>query len=212
MIANPNDGNSPRVEAATPIIDVSAEGLITATTEQEAGYVPGGTKSSTKQLTTQGAKTVTPTTTEQIAVASGLYTTGDVVVAGDANLVPANIAQGVSIFGVAGTHSGGGGGSIDYFQGEVEAVAVNEYFNVYTITLPIESSKNVFVLVGNPFRWDDRPEMALSGMISFANGGTYGTEQNALTVGITRNSAESVIEGTVERIGKVKYFVFAVSG
>lgn len=40
MIANPNDGNSPRVEVATPIIDVSAGGLITATTEQEAGYVP----------------------------------------------------------------------------------------------------------------------------------------------------------------------------
>lgn len=109
MIANPNDGNSPRVEVATPMIDVSAGGLITATTEQEKGYVPGGTKSATQQLTTQGAKTVTPTTTNQTAVASGRYTTGDVKVAGDANLVPENIAEGVSIFGVTGTHSGGGG-------------------------------------------------------------------------------------------------------
>lgn len=108
MIANQNDGNSPRVEAATPIIDVSAEGLITATTEQEAGYVPGGTKSSTKQLTTQAAKTVTPGTTAQTAVASGRYTTGDVVVAGDANLKAENIAEGVSIFGIAGTFAGGG--------------------------------------------------------------------------------------------------------
>ena len=108
MIANPNDGNSPRVEVATPIIDVSAEGLITATTEQEAGYVPGGSKSATQQLTTQGAKTVTPGTAAQTAVASGRYTTGDVDVAGDANLVPENIAEGVSIFGVQGTHSGGG--------------------------------------------------------------------------------------------------------
>lgn len=57
-------------------------------------------------LPTQGAKTVTPTTTEQIAVASGIYTTGDVKVAGDANLVAENIAEGVSIFGVAGAHSG----------------------------------------------------------------------------------------------------------
>lgn len=109
MIANPNDGNSPRVEAATPMIDVSAGGLITATTEQEKGYVPGGTKSATQQLTTQGAATITPTTTNQTAVASGRYTTGDVKVAGDANLVPENIAEGVSIFGVTGTHSGGGG-------------------------------------------------------------------------------------------------------
>lgn len=109
MIANPNDGNSPRVEVATPMIDVSAGGLITATTEQEKGYVSGGTKSATQQLTTQGAATITPTTTNQTAVASGRYTTGDVKVAGDANLVPENIAEGVSIFGVAGTHSGGGG-------------------------------------------------------------------------------------------------------
>lgn len=109
MIANPNDGNSPRVEVATPTIDVSAGGLITATTEQEKGYVPGGTKSATQQLTTQGAATITPTTTNQTAVASGRYTTGDVVVSGDANLVAENIAEGVSIFGVQGTHSGGGG-------------------------------------------------------------------------------------------------------
>lgn len=112
MIANPNDGNSPRVEVATPTIDVSAGGLITATTEQEKGYVPGGTKSATQQLTTQGAKTVTPGTTAQTAVASGRYTTGAVQVAGDANLVPENIAEGVSIFGVTGTHSGGGGGEV----------------------------------------------------------------------------------------------------
>lgn len=112
MIANPNDGNSPRVEVATPMIDVSAGGLITATTEQEKGYVSGGTKSATQQLTTQGAKTVTPGTSNQTAVASGRYTTGDVVVAGDANLVPENIAEGVSIFGVEGTHSGGGGGDV----------------------------------------------------------------------------------------------------
>lgn len=109
MIANPNDGNSPQVEVATPTISVSAGGLITASTQQGKGYVPGGSKSATQQLPTQGAKTVTPTTTEQIAAASGLYTTGDVKVAGDANLVAENIAEGVSIFGVTGTHAGGSG-------------------------------------------------------------------------------------------------------
>lgn len=108
MIANPNDGNTPQVEQATPQISVSAAGLITATAEQQKGYVPGGSKSSTKQLTTQAAKTVTPGTTAQTAVASGRYTTGDVVVAGDANLKAENIAEGVSIFGIAGTFAGGG--------------------------------------------------------------------------------------------------------
>lgn len=103
-------GTVPDVEQATPSISVSSGGLITATAAQVGGIVTADSKSATKQLTTQGTKTVTPTTTEQIAVASGRYTTGDVKVAGDANLVAENIAEGVSIFGVEGTHSGGGGG------------------------------------------------------------------------------------------------------
>ena len=55
----------------------------------------------------QEAKTVTPTTTEQTAVASGSFTSGAVKVAGDANLIADNIKQGVSIFGVLGTLAGG---------------------------------------------------------------------------------------------------------
>lgn len=103
-------GTLAEVQQATPSISVSSSGLITASATQSGGIVEGGTKSSTKQLTTQAAKTVTPGTTAQTAVASGRYTTGAVQVAGDANLVPENIAEGVSIFGVTGTHSGGGGG------------------------------------------------------------------------------------------------------
>lgn len=131
MIANPNDGNSPRVEVATPMIDVSAGGLITATTEQEKGYVPGGTKSATQQLTTQGAKTVTPGTSNQTAVASGRYTTGDVKVAGDANLVAENIAEGVSIFGVTGTHSGGGGRPNETAQGNLSGTKTSSLFAIF---------------------------------------------------------------------------------
>lgn len=62
----------------------------------------------------QAAKTVTPSATEQTAVASGSFTSGDVKVAGDANLVAENIKEGVSIFGVAGTLTGGGGGVTTY--------------------------------------------------------------------------------------------------
>lgn len=73
-------GGTP-VEQATPSISVSSSGLITANAVQEEGYVSAGVKSSTKQLTIQPAKTITPTTEEQIAVSAGTYVTGDVKVA-----------------------------------------------------------------------------------------------------------------------------------
>lgn len=85
-------------EQATPVISVSSNGLITAT---------AGTKSATKQLAFQAAKTITPTATSQIAVSSGYYTGGNITVAGDSNLVPSNIVSGKSIFGVTGTATAG---------------------------------------------------------------------------------------------------------
>lgn len=65
---------------ATPSVSVDANGKITASATQSAGYVAAGTKTGTKQLTTQAAKTVTPTESSQTAVASGIYTTGAVSV------------------------------------------------------------------------------------------------------------------------------------
>lgn len=88
---------------ATPSISVSSAGLITASATQTAGYVAAGTKSATKQLTTQAAKTVTPSTSNQTAVAKDTYTTGAITVAGDANLVAKNIVEGTKIFNVTGT-------------------------------------------------------------------------------------------------------------
>ena len=71
----------PIATQATPSITVSSAGLITASATQSAGYVASGTKSATKQLTTQAAKTITPSKSTQTAVASGRYTTGAVTVA-----------------------------------------------------------------------------------------------------------------------------------
>lgn len=96
-------GSLSEVTQATPSISVSSSGLITASATQSGGIVTAGTKSATKQLTTQAAKTVTPGASAQTAVSSGVYTTGAVTVAGDSNLVAGNIKSGVSIFGVSGT-------------------------------------------------------------------------------------------------------------
>lgn len=65
---------------ATPSVSISTSGLITATAIQSAGYVSTGTKSGTKQLTTQASKTVTPTKSTQTAVEANVYTTGAVQV------------------------------------------------------------------------------------------------------------------------------------
>ena len=105
----------PTAALSTPTISVDSAGKITAKVEQAAaGYVEAGSKSATKQLTTKGAATITPGTSDQ-TIASGQYLTGAQTIKGDANLVPGNIKSGVSIFGVAGSFegSGGSGGSGD---------------------------------------------------------------------------------------------------
>jgi len=66
---------------ANPTASVnSTTGLVTASHTQSAGYVSAGTTTGTLQLTTQAAKIVTPTESEQNAVAAGVYTTGIVKV------------------------------------------------------------------------------------------------------------------------------------
>lgn len=81
-------------------------GIVTASHTQNTGYVTGGTTTGTLQLTTQGAQTITPGTSNQ-TIAANRWLTGAQTIAGDANLVAENIAEGISIFGIAGTHSGG---------------------------------------------------------------------------------------------------------
>ena len=122
-----------------PTISVNSSGLVTAsvsgtqniTPTVTAGYVSSGTVgtitvsgSATKQLTTKGATTYTPGTSNQ-TIASGTYLTGTQTIKGDANLKAENIAEGVSIFGVAGTHSGGSGGAnVETCTGTAKAAGI----------------------------------------------------------------------------------------
>ena len=95
----------PTATQATPSITVSADGKITATATQSAGYVASGTQTATKQMIVQAAQIITPGTTDQ-TIASGRYLTGTQTIEGDSNLVADNIKSGVAIFGVSGNYEG----------------------------------------------------------------------------------------------------------
>lgn len=67
------------VTLGTPTVNSS--GLITATGTVVAGFVSSNPSNKTLQLTTQAGKTVTPSKSQQTAVASQRFTTGNVLVA-----------------------------------------------------------------------------------------------------------------------------------
>lgn len=90
-------------DASVSIVVDEQTGKITAF-NAVAGYLSGGTKD-TEYLTTQAAQTITPGTSDK-TIGSGTYLTGTQTIAGDANLVSSNIAEGVSIFGVTGSYAG----------------------------------------------------------------------------------------------------------
>lgn len=99
----------------------TSNGLITATHVQSSGVVEGSTTAATQQLSTQGAQTITPSTSAQ-TIAAGKYLTGAQTIEGDANLVAGNIKDGVTIFGVEGTYEGSGGSVLTPTAGDYPVV------------------------------------------------------------------------------------------
>ena len=63
-------------------------------------------------IASQSAAVITPGATSQVAVPRGVYTLGEITVAGDPNLVAHNIREGISIFGIEGTCSGSDDGPL----------------------------------------------------------------------------------------------------
>lgn len=79
-------------------------GTVTATYDPgQAGYKADSNVTGTLNISTKSGTTITPGTSKKTAIRSGYLATGDIYVAGDANLVAGNIKKGTNIFGVAGT-------------------------------------------------------------------------------------------------------------
>ena len=98
-------GSSATISTGTNTITLQKAVSITPTVT--AGYISSGTAgnvtvSLTASVATKAAATITPGTSNQ-TIASGTYLTGTQTIAGDADLVAANIKSGVNIFNVAGT-------------------------------------------------------------------------------------------------------------
>lgn len=69
-----------QVPQAVPQIDVDNNGLITATSVQEAGSVRAGTTKSIYQLAVEQGKTISPSGESQVAIEKGRFAVGDIVV------------------------------------------------------------------------------------------------------------------------------------
>lgn len=100
-------GTSATVSTGTNTLTLSK--TISVTPTVSAGYVSSGTAgnsavSLTASVTTKGAATIIPSTSDQ-TIASGTYLTGAQTIKGDSNLQAQYIASGVEIFGVTGSLS-----------------------------------------------------------------------------------------------------------
>ena len=101
-------GSSATVTTGTNTLTLTKTG-VTTTPTVSAGYISNATASTasvslTANVTTKGAATITPGTTNQ-TINSGTYLTGTQTIAGDADLVAGNIKAGTQIFNTTGTYT-----------------------------------------------------------------------------------------------------------
>ena len=136
------------VNSSTGVVTANVNATESISPTVTAGYISTGSAgtmtvsgSNTLSLSTQAAQTITPGTTNQ-TIAAGKYLTGVQTIAGDANLIGANIINGVSIFGVLGTNN-----SVTLTNGEQFYITVpNGSSDPITFHFSVDSSGNTTII------------------------------------------------------------------
>lgn len=167
-------GTIATVEGPTPDISVSSDGLIAASVSNPKGYQSESTtKTTTQQLTTKGATTITPSSANQTAVNSGVYTTGKITV----SAVPTETKT-ITANGTYNPTSG------KYFSSVTVNVA-GESFNTQTKSVsPTESEQTI------------TPDAGYDGLSSVTVGAISSTYIGS---GITRKSAATITPTTTNQ-------------
>lgn len=132
---------SVNVSTATGALDTpsisfnTTNGTFTATSKvKTSGYISTSeTKTASYTISTYLGGEYTPTKASQTVSLTGKYCTGNVVIKGDNNLIPANIKNGISIFGVAGSYTGDGGNVISITSSRTWNSTLDSSFDYHRI-------------------------------------------------------------------------------
>lgn len=167
------------VYGGTTLIDLSHD---TLTADKLLSGVTGHDKAGdgvTGTIPSLGAQTITPGTSDQI-IAAGQFLSGEQTIKGDANLMPENIAQGVRIFGVEGTFSGGA------IKGATGTVSVAQWASSVTVSgLDFDPKAVYFVMKPSYYFAAD-----VDGLVACVPSGNYTHSQGSFTIQLSLVTSE----------------------
>ena len=187
----------PTAVQAVPSLSLNqSTGVITATALQLAGYVSGGTTSDTLALSTLAGTTITPTESQQVAVAAGKYTTGAVNVGAiSSTYVGSGIDRNDS------TDLSASGATVQVPKGYYESNASKAVANG-SVTAPSSiTGANADVNVGTNMLTLSKtvsvtPSVTTPGYIS---SGTAGNSSVSLTANVTTQAAQTIHPSTSDQ-------------